>query len=147
MDASLFLSYIIWETKSGNTSWNVVLMTSPSQEQPCHPMKDAPCHVKTELGVKVQPSSSLLELCVKSVGKRQHCFAQTVVAHIVSHAAISAIRIQEGKATVWNLSLRLIPKLWTPLKPPCLRVRGSPNKVCIIILISICKEVGFLHIM
>ena len=36
--------------------------------------------------------SSLLELwivTVKSVGKRQNCFAQTVVAHTVSHAATS----------------------------------------------------------
>ena len=79
-----------------------------------------PCHVKTELGVKVYPSCSLLELwkvTVKSVGKRQHCFAQTVVAYIVSHAATSAIRIQEGKATAQNLSLRLIPKLRTPPVP------------------------------
>ena len=50
---TLFLLYYIWEKKSGNTSWNVVFMTSPSQEQPCHPMKDVPCHVKAELGVKV----------------------------------------------------------------------------------------------
>ena len=79
-----------------------------------------PCHVKTELGVKVYPSCLLLELwkmTMKSLGKRRHCFAQTVVAHIVSHAATSAIRIQEGKVTVRNLSLRLIPKLRTPPVP------------------------------
>ena len=75
-NAVVFFSYIIWAKKSGNNSWIVVLVTSSSQEQPCHPIKDIP-------GI-------LLELWkVTEICGQEATLAQTVVAHNESCSNLS----------------------------------------------------------
>ena len=95
-----WLLSLIYELQLSLRTTNLVLEAKPPPPTSQKLSPPLPCRV---LGMKVYPSCSLLELwkvTMKSVGKRQHCFAQTVVAHIMSHAATSAIRIQEGKTTV-----------------------------------------------